>query len=158
FFRNTSFLIPVAGASIKCANCHDHPTGVTAASRFRIAQGDAIDIVQPLKVPHLRNVYQMVHFDNTPGAESLAGFGLEHDGVKAGIAQAHTGPRFEGIQDDKTIIDNLTAFLLCFETGTRPAVGYNLTVRRENLLSADLTNQWYTLEQQALQGRIDLIG
>jgi hypothetical protein len=157
FFRNTPFLIPVAGSSLKCANCHDHPTGVTAASRFRIAQGDNIDIVQPLKVPHLRNVYQMVYFDNAPGAESLAGFGLEHDGVKAGIAQAHTGPRFEGIQDDKTIIDNLTAFLLCFETGTRPAVGYNLTVRQDNLLSADLTNEWNTLEQQALQGRIDLI-
>jgi YVTN family beta-propeller protein len=157
FFRNTSFLIPVAGASIKCANCHDHPSGVTAASQFRIAQADAIDIVQPLKVPHLRNVYQMVYFDNTSGAESLAGFGLEHDGVKAGIAQAHTGPRFEGIQDDKAIINNLTAFLLCFETGTRPAVGYNLTVRQENLSSADLTNEWNTLEQQAQQGRIDLI-
>jgi hypothetical protein len=117
FFRNTPFLIPVAGTSIKCADCHDHPTGVTAASQFRIAQGDAIDIVQPIKVPHLRNVYQMVYFDNSPRAESLAGFGLEHDGVKAGIAQAHTGPRFESIQDDKATINNLTAFLLCFETG-----------------------------------------
>jgi len=157
FFRNSSFFVPVAARSAKCVNCHDHPSGMTSASQFRITQADAVDILQPLKVPHLRNLYQKVHFDNSPGAESLAGFGLEHDGIKAGLTQVHTGPRFESIQDDKTIINNLTAFLLCFETGTRPAVGYNLTVRPENLSSADLTNEWNTLEQQALQGRIDLI-
>jgi hypothetical protein len=158
FFRNTPFFIPVAGPSIRCASCHDHPTGVTSASRFRIAQGDIIDIVQPLKVPHLRNVYQKIYFDNTAGAESLAGFGLEHDGVKAGITKAHTGPRFEGIlQENKTLITNLTAFLLCFDTGTRPAVGNDLTLRRDNLSLASATNEWNTLEQQALQGRIDLI-
>jgi YVTN family beta-propeller protein len=157
FFRNTSFLVPVAARSAKCVNCHDHPSGMTSASQFRITQADAVDILQPLKVPHLRNLYQKVHFDNSPGAESLAGFGLEHDGIKAGLTQVHTGPRFESIQDDETIINNLTAFLLCFETGTRPAVGYNLTVRQDNLSSAGLTNEWNTLEQQALQGRIDLI-
>jgi YVTN family beta-propeller protein len=157
FFRSTSFFVPAASASIRCASCHDHPTGVTSASQLRIAQADNIDIVQPLKVPHLRNIYQRVYFDNTPGAESLAGFGLEHDGVKAGIAQAHTGPRFEGIQNDETVIQNLTAFLLCFETGTRPAVGFDLTITPENLSLAAVSNEWSILEQQAQVGRINLI-
>ena len=157
YFRNTLFFIPVAGGSLKCASCHDHPTGVTSRSELRIVEADILDIVQPTKVPQLRSVYQKVFFDRTPGAESLAGFGLEHDGVRAGIAQAHRGPRFESIQDNETIIGDLTAFLLCFDTGTLPAVGYDLTIRQDNLSSATVTNDWNTLEQQARLNRIQLI-
>jgi hypothetical protein len=157
FFRNTSFFIPAVGVSLKCADCHGHPTGITSSSSLRIAQGDATDIVQPMKAPQLRSVYQKVFLDHTSDAESLAGFGLEHDGSRDGIAHAHTGPRFESIQNDQTIINNLTAFLLCFDTGTSPAVGYDLTVARKNLASVTMSNQWNTLEQQAQLGRIDLI-
>jgi YVTN family beta-propeller protein len=157
FFRNTPFLIPVAGVSVKCADCHDHPSGITSATQLRIAQNAALDLVQPIKVPQLRSIYQKIHFNDTPGAESLAGFGLEHDGVKAGIGRTHTGPRFESIQTNQTIIHNLTAFLLCFDTGTWPAVGYDLTVTQETFSSATVSNQWDTLQQQAQLGRIDLI-
>jgi hypothetical protein len=124
---------------------------------FRIAQDMALDIVQPVKIPHLRNVYKKLDLDNRPGAENLAGFGLEHEGVKAGIAQAHTGPRFESIQDNETVISNLTAFLLCFDTGTPTAVGRDLTITKENLASAAVVDEWDTLEQQVRGRRIDLI-
>jgi hypothetical protein len=157
FFRNTPFFVPAIGQSVTCTACHSHPTGVDARASFRIAQGMALDIVQPIKIPHLRNVYKKLDFDNRRGAESLAGFGLEHEGVKAGIAQAHTGPRFESIQDNETVISNLTAFLLCFDTGMPPTVGRDLTITKANLASAAVVDEWDTLEQQVLGMRIDLI-
>ncbi|HWN95159.1 MAG TPA: YncE family protein [Methylomirabilota bacterium] len=158
YFRNTRFLIPAVGASVRCIDCHSHATGVEARSSFRVGgPSPALDIVQPAKIPQLRSTYQKIYFDNSTGAESLAGFGFEHDGVKAGIAQAHTGPRFESIQNNETIINNLTAFLLCFDTGTWPAVGYDLTATQENVSSTAVSNQWNTLEQQAQLARIDLI-
>lgn len=160
FFRNTRFLVPAAGQSIRCVDCHSHPTGVDSRPRFRIAQTAPLDIVQPIKIPHLRGVYQKVYFDNAPGAESLAGFGLEHDGIRATIAQAHTGPRFVSIQDDATIIGNLTAFLLCFDTGTKPAVGYSVTISQESMSEPSILDAWRLLETQASGGgraTIDLI-
>jgi YVTN family beta-propeller protein len=159
FFRNTPFFIPVAGQSIRCVDCHSHPTGVASSSNFRITQVAPLDIVQPIKIPHLRGVYQKIHFDNAPGAESLSGFGLEHDGVRATIAQAHTGPRFVSIQNDATIIGNLTAFLLCFDTGTKPAVGHSVTISQENMSEPSVLEAWGLLETQAAGRRatIDLI-
>jgi YVTN family beta-propeller protein len=157
FFRNTPFFIPAAGQSVTCTACHGHPSGVAAGATLRIAQVAALDIVQPMKIPHLRNVYKKLDFNNMPGAESLAGFGLEHEGSRAGIAQAHTGPRFERIQDNETVISNLTAFLLCFDTGMPSAVGRDLTLTRENLTLSHVVNEWDTLEQQTRQRWIDLI-
>ncbi|MBX3744765.1 MAG: beta-propeller fold lactonase family protein [Verrucomicrobiae bacterium] len=155
FFRNTDFLVPGFGP-VRCVSCHAQPTGL-ALPGFRITQHDGMDIVQPMKIPHLRNLYQRLDFDNTPGAMSLSGFGLEHDGSRAGIAQALSVPRFETIRNDETIIRNLAAFLLAFDTGTPPAVGHDLTLTRENLSSPAVISQWDTLEQQVQSSRIDLI-
>jgi hypothetical protein len=133
---------------------------VEARNSFRIAQAAPLDIVQPTKIPHLRAVYQKTHFNNAPGAESLSGFGLEHDGVRATIAQAHTGPRFVSIQNNATIIGNLTAFLLCFDTGTKPAVGHSVTISQENLAEQAILDAWSLLETQASRGSgaaIDLV-
>ena len=158
YFRNVAFLIPGVGQSVQCASCHGHPAGVAGTRSLSIVAAIAgIDLVQATKIPQLRNIYQKVHFDNAPDAESLAGFGLEHDGVKAGLAQAHSGPRFVSIEDNTTVINNLTAFLLCFDTGTPPAVGYDLTVGSENLDSVVADGEWDALEREAASGRIDVI-
>lgn len=157
FFRNTPFFIPAVGQNITCVACHSHPTGMESRSNFRIVQAAPIDIDQPIKIPHLRNVYKKLHFDNTPGAESLAGFGLEHEGARADIPQALSGPRFESIQNNTTILNNLKAFLLAFNTGMPSAVGHDLTITRENLTLPAVMTQWDTLEQQARLRRIELI-
>ena len=157
YFRNTSFSIPAIGQSLRCTDCHSHPTGVDARVQFRIGQNTVLDIVQPMKIPQLRSVYQKNYFDNEPGAESLAGFGFEHDGVRATIAQAHTGPRFESIQDNETVINNLTAFLMCFDTGTVPAIGYSRTITGASVDDPDVVAEWDVLIEQASRKNIDLI-
>ena len=156
FFQNVPVLTR-AGVSLTCTACHSHPTGVFTPEAERIMQSLPNDVVQPMKIPHLRNIYKKIHFDNTPDAESLAGFGFEHDGVKAGLDQLHSGPRSLSIQNDETILNNLAAFLLCFDTGTRPSLGYDLTITRENWLSDTVRSDWDTLEHEARFKRIELV-
>ena len=163
YFRTTPFFIPALGQSVSCVGCPSHATGVDDRNNFRIAQATPLDIVQPTKIPQLRSIYQKVYFNNAPGAESLAGFGFEHDGVRATIAQAHTGPRFESIQNNATLINNLTAFLLCFDTGTKPAVGHSVTITQTNLAEPSVIAAWNLLEDLATSANrqrptIELIG
>jgi DNA-binding beta-propeller fold protein YncE len=148
FFRTTPFAIPNFG-SVRCIDCHSHATGVEARANFRVGgAAPPLDILQPTKIPQLRSLYQKIHFDNSPGAESRAGYGFEHDGVKAGLAQAQSGPRFVSIENNATVINNLTAFLLCFDTGTAPAVGYTRTVNADIVNDPAVTNDWNILENQ----------
>jgi hypothetical protein len=49
----------------------------------------------------------------------------------------------------------MAAFLLCFDTGTAPAVGYTLTLTAANVLNS--LSGWTTLQARAAAGDIDLI-
>ena len=155
-FRSTVFNM-ASGDRIACAVCHEDPTGTVARLNFRITQDSRLDLDQPMKIPQLRIVYKKIYFDNAPGAESLAGFGLEHDGVKANLLQAHTGPRFLGLSGNTALLNDLNAFLLCFDTGTAPAVGYSRTITSASVDDPDVVAEWDVLIEQAHTENIDLI-
>ena len=114
---------------------------------------------QPMKNAHLRNLYQKIDFTNKTGAQSILGFGFEHDGTKAGLFSVNDiqgfGVFFNNPTDDK----DLEAFELCFDTGTAPAVGHSRTLYKSNINKTSVQDEWNLLQSQAQSavGNIDLI-
>jgi len=147
-FINVALTAVTAGPST-CNSCHEANPG-TGTNRLI----DAVDFNQPLKNPHLRNVYQRLLY-NLSGPNSVDGFGLDHDGKVPGIAAFFHGSTFANYSDQQK--DDMRAFLLCFDTGTAPAVGYTRTLTNLNVTSSSAQQDWTTLQQQAAAGNINLI-
>jgi YVTN family beta-propeller protein len=112
---------------------------------------------QPLKVPHLRNLYQKLLFSRRENLPTIGGFGLNHDGMFAGLWEFLSQRAVGRFADDTRTKLDLMAFLLSFDTGTPPAVGFNLTLNAAGLGDAEALQSWKVLRQQAAAGEIDLV-
>ncbi len=110
-----------------------------------------------MKVPELRNVYQKLNFDNRPFATSTGGFGFVHDGNMPSIFAFLSQPVFQSFSNDTVRKTNLNAFLMCFDTGTAPAVGASRTLTGLNVTASNVSGDWTVLERQAAAANIDLI-
>ena len=141
--------------ALTCTACHTGPPG--SGSDKLIFDRNALAESQDFKVPHLRNIYQKLSFNNTNGAVSIGGFGLTHDGVDPTLFSFLGRSPFGTFATNTPVKRNLEAFVQCFDTGTAPAVGYTRTITSSNLASAPLTNDWNLLEGQAAAANIDLI-
>ena len=109
-------------------------------------------------MPQLRNVYQKLNFNNSPGAASIGGFGLVHDGMDPNLFVFLSRPVFGSFASDTTRKNNLSAFVQCFDTGMAPAVGYSRTLVLTNVNTVGVFNDWSLLEAQAVGGtNINLI-
>jgi YVTN family beta-propeller protein len=157
-----SYVFDAAQAST-CVQCHNQNSvpqpPVGPGTQKQIIADARLTEPQHLKVPQLRNLYQKVGFTNTPGAASITGFGFSHDGRDATLLDLFAAPRF-GVLTNNTpalnlIKSNLVALLLCFDTGTAPAVGYSRTLSGTTILDANALNDWTLLEQQASQRFLD---
>jgi len=108
---------------------------------------------QHLKVPHLRNLYQKTGFTNTPGTANITGFGFSHDGRDSTLFNHFFASRFRVLTNNTSaanlVKSNLVALLMCFDTGTAPAVGYSRTITPSNVNTASISNDWPLLERQA---------
>ena len=142
-------------AGLTCSSCHTPPPG--PGSDRLIISGTALQESQDFKVPHLRNIYQKLDFNNAAGASSVGGFGLTHDGALPTLQAFLSQPVFVNIRSNTTIKNNLAAFVQCFDTGAAPAIGYTRTVTATNVSSAGISNDWSLLESQAAVTNIDLI-
>ncbi len=152
------FLNTLVKGNETCNTCHTStpwPNPGPGTNRFIIIHetGD-----QPMKNRQLRGVYQKLHFTNTVGATSLDGFGLNHDGSVAGILQLLSSPtEFPDIYNNTTDKQNLEAYVLCFDTGAAPAVGFTRTLTPTNVNTSSAQQDWNMLQGQAAAGYIDLI-
>jgi DNA-binding beta-propeller fold protein YncE len=108
---------------------------------------------QPLKVPELRNIYQRLLYTRHD-AETIDGFGMEHDGRFSTAPDLLNIPLFHYTAQEKT---DLIAYLLCFDTGTAPAVGYTITLTAANVNDHQKQSDWATLQSQGSAANIDLI-
>jgi DNA-binding beta-propeller fold protein YncE len=108
---------------------------------------------QPVKVSELRNIYQKLLYTRHD-AESIDGFGMEHDGHFSTASDLLNLSLFHYTQQQKT---DLIAYLLCFDTGTAPAVGYTITLTAANVNGRKQQSDWSTLQSQAAAGNVDLI-
>jgi mono/diheme cytochrome c family protein len=152
--RNT-FLNEQFTSTVTCNTCHAANPG--PGSNRAIIPGSLTREAQGFKVPQLRNIYQKLGFNNAAGAQSIGGFGLIHDGAISNIFEFLSQPVFQTFSTDTIRKKNLNSFLLCFDTGMAPAVGYTRTVTAANVSNAAVANDWALLESQARSGNIDLI-
>jgi hypothetical protein len=129
------------------------PTG----SGLAIVDAEALQESQHFKIPHLRNVYQKANFNHSPGAVSISGYGFVHDGIDDTLFNFLSRPVFGTFANNATIKNNLEAFVLCFDTGTAPAVGYTRTVTASNVTSLAVTRDWMLLEWQAVSNHVQVI-
>jgi YVTN family beta-propeller protein len=125
-----------------CAMCHSLPSGTDNNLDLKAEFGGT----QEMKNPPLRMVYRRAGtFNPTAGAVSLSGFGLGSDG------SGYEMPRVHFYQLDNlstTDAQQVAAFLLCFDTGTAPAVGRSITVNANTRNSAATITEIALLESQ----------
>jgi len=141
---------------LACTTCHTGPPG--SGSNKQIFARQALEESQDFKVPQLRNVYQKLNFNNTPGASSIGGFGIVHDGMDPNLFVFLSRDVFGLFANDTTRKNNLSSFVQCFDTGMAPAVGYSRTLVVTNVNTASISNDWSLLEAQAASGtNINLI-
>lgn len=136
-----------------CAVCHVPPTG----SDNNVDDLRNINGRQFMKTAPLQTVYQRALLDTRTGSVNVTGFGLGHDG-SAGLQHLPTVHFYELDELKSWDFADVTDFLLCFETGTAPAVGFNRTVTVANAQKASVTNDLAVIESQAQGGKIcDLV-
>jgi hypothetical protein len=152
-FLNTNYQ-GVGVLGLKCNTCHTVPAGTDRSFTPAAALGEP----QSFKVPHLREIYQKMTFTNTPGAETIAGFGIVHDGQDASLFEFLSRSVFGVFSDDSVVKRNVSAFVQCFDTGMAPAVGYGRTLSPLTVDAASVSNDWRLLESQAtVLTNIDLV-
>jgi DNA-binding beta-propeller fold protein YncE len=122
-----------------CSKCHTGDRG----TNHILDDFSLVLTRQPVKNSTLEHSYKKVYF--TPyQATSLSGYGFTHDGTGSDIPRGHEYA-LDFFENYPTAIADVTAFLLCFNTDTKPAVGF----------SSPSTST--LLESQATQGNCDLI-
>jgi hypothetical protein len=129
------------------------PTGPTPT----IVAAAALEESQDFKVPHLRNVYQKLNVNFAPGAVSVGGFGLIHDGIDPDLFTFLSRDVFGTFATDTVRKRNLDAFVQCFDTGTAPTVGYARTLTAQNIDTGTRPGDWNLLEGQATVGNVNLV-
>ena len=147
---NDYLTIPGTGSPPKtCNQCHTADPGPGSNRLVTLCCKP-----QPLKNPALRNIYQKLLYTRHT-AESIDGFGMEHDGNVSAPSDLLNLPFFQYTAQQKT---DMIAYLLCFDTGTAPTVGYTITLTAANVLNQQEQSDWTTLQSQADGSDIDLIG
>lgn len=127
-----------------CAVCHVFPTG----SDNNVDDRRNFGGLQSLKTPALGLVHQRALLDTRPGATNVTGFGLLHDGT-GGRQSLPTVHFYELDLLNGTGFADVSAFVLCFDTGTVPATGWARTVTAANAGDPQLLAELATLEIQA---------
>ena len=138
------------GGGATCNFCHTSNPG--PGSNRLIEPAGPTD-PQPFKMPELRNIYQKTLF-NASAEQTIDGFGFDHDGNVSGFAGFFQNPAFASYTATEQV--DLSAYGLCFDTGTAPAVGYTLTLTQFNVNNSSNQTNWATLQSQA-STNIDLI-
>jgi hypothetical protein len=127
--RSFYFNAPVDGGAT-CNACH------TALNFGSGTNGQLIDRIalqgtQDIKIPHARNMYKKTGYSDAPGAVNKRGFGFTHDGTSDNLFNFLKFPGFTfaaGAAGDNQRRD-VEAFLLSFDTGMAPAVGFQVAFR-----------------------------
>jgi YVTN family beta-propeller protein len=135
---------------LACNVCHSLPTG----SDRLIDPDQVLPGSQGFKVPHLRAIYQKTGLNRTKGSpatgtNSIGGFGYQHDGKFEDLFAFFGQTVFASFSTNATLKTNVQAFVLCFDTGTAPTVGYTRTLTAANVSVASVSNDWSLLEAQA---------
>jgi len=134
-----------------CGICHVTPRG----SDNNIDLPQEVGRVQPIKNPSLRTVYQKQNFDPQTGHTSVSGFGMLSDGT--GFAMPTVHPYVLDSLTTAADFANVTAFMMCFDTGVGLIVGYGPTVNASNKSDAGVLADIALLEARAVANETNVI-
>lgn len=134
-----------------CATCHVLPTG--SDNNLDLPQESGLS--QPVKTAPLRTIYQRLFYDPRPGAVSLSGFGLLHDGTgfELPIGHAYVLDQLNTLQE----LRDVSAFMMCFDTGTAPMVGHTVLLNEGNRSQGPVLTRLALMESRAVAGDCDLV-
>ncbi|MEC7582959.1 MAG: hypothetical protein VYE77_01465 [Planctomycetota bacterium] len=152
-FNNTAVTLSLGPFSIQmtCATCHTMGTGTNGM----VASGQLMMLTQPMKVPHLRNLYRKLGYNKNVNQQSKLGFGLINDGTIDTLDNFVQAPQFDAWPANRK--DDLVEFLMAFDTGTAPLVGYRVVMDAANQNNPTITNDISLMRNRATAGDIDLI-
>src|SRR5262249_42889370 len=136
--------LPLIGAA-SCTTCHALPT----ATNRMVISGQIINTSQSFKVPQLRNLYRKQGLTRGPGPQKT-GFGFTNDGAIDNLTSFLALQQFNSWP--ASVKDDLVQFLLAFDTGTAPAVGYQVTIDQANATDPVATGDLALLVARALAG------
>jgi YVTN family beta-propeller protein len=137
-----------------CSFCHPSNPGPGTNLKIQPVHPGAASDDQPLKNPHLRNMYQKLLF--TSGAPStIDGFGINHTGEVPTLHAFFSSGNFAKYSAIQKA--DMTAYMISFDTGMAPAAGYTRTVTPANVSNASVQQDLTMLVSQATAGNIDLI-
>lgn len=145
---------PLFGAASSCTQCHSAPSG----SGTTIIPGAALGQSQGLKTPPLRTLYTNTGFDKA-SQSSNRGFGFGHEGAADtpfSFLQGHTVTYPATAAGDQARRD-LEAFLVCFPSGTHPAIGVQQTITAATKSDPTLIAQIASMTALADTGAVGLI-
>ena len=151
FFNQQTDLI------LTCNGCHA-ATNFGSGTNGQVIDRNALQASQDVKVPQLRNLYKKTGFTDLPLVTNKRGFGFTHDGSTDNLFDFLHFPGFTFPNGDADRRD-VEAFLLAFDTGVAPAVGFQLTFDGTNNADPAALARMDTLRAQAesAPGNCDLI-
>jgi len=109
-----------------------------------------------MKVPQLRDVYKRTARAPVDGLR-MSGFGIFHDGSVDSVFAFLGRPFFRELSRHEARRRELERFVLAFDTGTAPAVGWSRTVSAQDAGSGALAGELDLLEQQVAAHNCDLV-
>ncbi len=143
-----------AGAAMSCTQCHSTPSGAGTViiSPFTLGQS------QGLKTPQLRNLYQNVGFDKA-SQSSNRGYGFGHDGSAGTLFEFLQGhfTTYPATAAGDQLRRDLESFLMCFPSGTHPAIGLQQTITAANKMDPTVAAQIASMTALADSGAVALI-
>jgi hypothetical protein len=152
----TFFMNQAVDGGLTCNTCH---VATTAGTNGQVVNRLALQESQDFKVPQLRNLHRKTGFKDTTATTWInkRGFGFIHDGSTDNLFNflKFTGFNFAAPADPKR--RDLEAFLLAFDTGMAPAVGYQLTFSGSNNSDPTAIARLDTLMGQANVNNCDLV-
>lgn len=135
-----------------CIVCHGLPAGTDQ----NVDDFTLVELYQPMKNPSLRTVYQRAGiYDQTGTTVSLSGFGLGSDGSSHELPAAHGYSSLSLLHNPPftagkiKALNDLSAFMLSFDTGTAPSACHDLTLTGTSKSDTNLLGQLAILESRA---------
>jgi len=154
----TAFFGSTLDGPFRCNDCHA-ATNFGPGTNGQVINDASLLEDQDIKVPQLRNLYRKTGFIDGNGQTSKRGFGFTHDGAIDDLVDFFRLPVFSfpaGPPGDPARRD-MEAFMLSFDTGMAPAVGYQLTFLGANDNDATAIARLDTLKGQFAVNACDLI-
>ncbi|MEZ5963027.1 MAG: hypothetical protein R3F56_04185 [Planctomycetota bacterium] len=115
----------------RCVDCHALTTGTNRLLFDAVTLG----VPQGFKVAQLRNAYKKTGGEVDPMGFRVSGFAYLHDGSDHTVSDLLSRSVFGALSTDVVNKTRLQRFVLSFDNGTAPTVGYQVTL---NAANADL--------------------